>query len=100
MIDGKNLSYEEWAQLELAPDLELIGPAVRRLTEALAQAGAAEPVLENLRLAVTEALTNSVRHGRARTGQRDIQLRWSWAGEWLEIRVSEPGDFQPAAADG
>jgi serine phosphatase RsbU (regulator of sigma subunit)/anti-sigma regulatory factor (Ser/Thr protein kinase) len=91
------LLYEEWAQVALPPDLEVVSAAVDRLRQGLLGQGAPAPTVEGIRLAVTEALTNSIKHGRAANDGPVIRLRWHWSNEWLEIQVSEPGSFQPPA---
>lgn len=89
--------YEEWTQVAFSPDVALIPRAVAALRNALVGLGASDEIVESVRLGITEALTNAVRHGRPVAGQPDVRLRWSWPDEWLVIEVSEPGEFRPPA---
>lgn len=86
----------EWACLPVARDLARVGPAVQALIAWLRARGApADETLDEIGLAVTEALTNAVRHGDQ--GRPDIPVRLAWRRECdeLEIEVSEPGEFHP-----
>jgi len=42
-------------------------------------------------LAVSEIVTNALRHGRARPDRRDIELRLEPRGERLRVSVLDPG---------
>lgn len=97
MSGEKPLIYEEWTQVAFSPDVRLISQAVNTLRNALAGLGASAEDVESVRLAITEALTNAVRHGQPKPGQPDIRLRWTWPDEWLVVEVSEPGEFAPPA---
>jgi sigma-B regulation protein RsbU (phosphoserine phosphatase) len=88
-------AYQEWSEVALAAEVSLVSPAVDRLVLALRQGGAAADTTEDIRLAVTEALTNAVVHGGGDRSQPLIRLRWMWSGEWLTVEVSEPGRFVP-----
>jgi serine phosphatase RsbU (regulator of sigma subunit)/anti-sigma regulatory factor (Ser/Thr protein kinase) len=86
----------EWACVRLARDLKAVGPAVDALLNWLRRRGIpADAALDELELAVTEALTNSLRHGGG--GAQDFATRfaWCWRNGELEIEVSEPGRFEP-----
>jgi serine phosphatase RsbU (regulator of sigma subunit)/anti-sigma regulatory factor (Ser/Thr protein kinase) len=96
MTGGNRVSYEEWAQISFPPDIDLVAAAVGEFCNRLQARGAAPEMVAGIRLAVVEALTNSIKHGGAE-GEEDVRLRWSWRGEWLDIEVSEPGDFTPGA---
>jgi serine phosphatase RsbU (regulator of sigma subunit)/anti-sigma regulatory factor (Ser/Thr protein kinase) len=67
------------------------------LRNALTSQGAAADVVEAIRLGVTEALTNAVRHGKCPPGEPEIRLRWSWPDAWLTVDVVEPGFFEAPA---
>lgn len=95
MANVEQIIFEEWAQTELAPDLDLIAPAVDRLCRVLRERNAPRDGIEDIRYAVTEALANAVKHGHAVPHKRDVRMRWAWKDEWLEIQVSEPGSFTP-----
>ena len=87
----------EWACLRLGRDLPQTGPAVETLREWLRARGAsADAVLDEVCLAVAEALTNAIRHGDAHAPDFAVRLAWCWKGGELEIEVSEPGRFEPA----
>jgi serine/threonine-protein kinase RsbW len=86
----------EWTSVLLGLDLHEVGPAVDRLRAWLRLRGVREETtLDDIALAVTEALSNAIRHGGG--ADRDFTVRFAWrlqSGE-LEIEVSEPGDFTP-----
>lgn len=63
-------------------------PRARRALDALA-AELPGPVLENLRLLVSELVTNSVRHSRRRTGW--IAMRVESSMNRVRVEVSDPG---------
>lgn len=95
MTGREKLTFSEWAQISLVPDVELLAPAVAQLCATLAARGAGSEALDGVRLAVTEALANAIKHGAAAADDRAVRLRWMWQDEWLEIRISEPGHFMP-----
>jgi serine phosphatase RsbU (regulator of sigma subunit)/anti-sigma regulatory factor (Ser/Thr protein kinase) len=95
MAGRQKITYESWAQMALPPNFEYIAPAVARFCDALAAEGATSEALHGLRLAVTEALTNSIKHGGTTPDAGGVQLRWMWRDEWLDVLVSEPGHYLP-----
>lgn len=87
----------EWACTRLPRDLAAVEPALAQLrTWLLARGVEAGPALDGTLLAATEAVTNAVRHGQ---GPREavVRLAWAWREGELEVEVSEPGHFEPAA---
>ena len=88
----------EWACLRVARDLAQVGPAVEVFRDWLRARGVrSDETLAALELAVTEALTNSIRHGGPGAGDFTTRFAWSWRRGELEIEVSEPGNYVPAA---
>jgi serine phosphatase RsbU (regulator of sigma subunit)/anti-sigma regulatory factor (Ser/Thr protein kinase) len=88
----------EWACVRVAHDLSQVGPAVEILRDWLRARGAGtDETLAELELAVTEALTNSIRHGGGGAADFITRLAWSWRRGELEIEISEPGLYEPAA---
>lgn len=92
----------EWASLRIGRSLEEVAPAVGALREWLKARGVpADAGLEEVDLAVTEALTNAIRHGGGDAGGDEagfaVRLAWSWAADELQVEVSEPGRYEPAA---
>jgi serine phosphatase RsbU (regulator of sigma subunit)/anti-sigma regulatory factor (Ser/Thr protein kinase) len=87
----------EWACTQAPRDLAAVEPVVGQLRAWLLARGAESgSALDAALLAVTEALTNAVRHGQ---GPSDavVRLAWCWRDGDLEVEVSEPGHFVPAA---
>jgi serine phosphatase RsbU (regulator of sigma subunit)/anti-sigma regulatory factor (Ser/Thr protein kinase) len=96
MSGPENPGCEEWTQVVIPPAASHIAPAVDGFCRAVASLGAAAGLVAGLRLAVTEAVTNSVKH--AGLGPEDrIRLGWRWSGDWLTVEVAEPGHFVPPA---
>lgn len=94
---GSTPAPMEWACTQVPRDLAAVEPALGQLCAWLKARGV-EPgaALDQTTLAVTEALTNAVRHSG---GSRDavVRLAWCWRDGDLEVEVSEPGHFVPAA---
>ncbi len=93
---GSSPAPMEWACTQVPRDLAAVEPALGQLCAWLQARGVeAGPALDGAMLAVTEALTNAVRHGQ---GPRDavVRLAWAWRDGDLEVEVSEPGHFVPA----
>ncbi len=90
--EGGGASTADWLRLalELEPDFE----AASRAREALEQLDdhLEEQVLEDMRLLVTELVTNSVRHTRAETVVLRILVGRS--AVWTEVTDAGPG-FDP-----
>lgn len=97
MSGAENLGCDEWTQVAIPPALSRVAPAVDCFCRALAAQGAPDPVVSGLRLALTEAVTNSVKHARLDPDEDEIRLGWRWNGEWLVVEVTEPGYFVPPA---
>lgn len=88
----------EWACVSMERDLARVGPAVDGLRAWLRSRGAPEgEELDNIALATTEALTNAIRHGGQEEPGFQVRLAWCWRAPELEIEISEPGNFTPAA---
>ena len=80
--------------LEPVPDSV---PQARQTLDRLADA-VEEPLLENLRLLVSEVVTNSIRHGQ---GFHPIELRVSVRPLVVRVEVEDRGPgFEPRLADG
>jgi serine phosphatase RsbU (regulator of sigma subunit)/anti-sigma regulatory factor (Ser/Thr protein kinase) len=91
-------AVHEWTHVTIDANLDAIAPAVDAFRQQLAVRGAAPALIDGLRLALSEALTNAVKHGLAASGAHAVALQWSWADEWLVVEVSEPGRFAPGPA--
>jgi serine phosphatase RsbU (regulator of sigma subunit)/anti-sigma regulatory factor (Ser/Thr protein kinase) len=86
----------EWLCTTLPVDLAAVGPAAEKLRTWLGERGAAAgPPLDGVILAVTEALSNAIRHGCKPAGAQ-VRMACAWRAGELELEVSEPGDFAPA----
>lgn len=87
--------FRQWADLAVDSRLEAVGPAADGLVGWLRGHGVPDgPELDGVGLAVSEALSNAIRHGGANDCS-GIRLGWCWDGENLEVEVSEPGEFCP-----
>ncbi len=88
----------EWRRVKLPSDAESVARAVERVAGWSAARGASEDAVDALRLALAEALNNAVEHGGCGPeAAGGVELEWSWEGDWLDIVVSEPGEFMPDA---
>ena len=88
----------EWACLQVGRDLAEVGPATDALRAWLVARGATdETTLDEISLVVAEALTNAARHGGDGTEGFSVRFAWCLQGENLEIEISEPGTYSPAA---
>ncbi len=76
-------------------------PALRHAAVAFAaEHGAGEALAADVGLAVSEAVTNAVKHANAREGER-VTLAASAGNGWLEIRVIDRGTgFGTEPSDG
>lgn len=93
--DGRRFEMTDLA-LTLAPVPDSV-PAARHSLEGLA-ARLDERQLENLRLLVSEVVSNSVRHG---DGAGPIDLRITIERSGVRVEVEDPGPgFRPAPEDG
>lgn len=97
MTGSEKLGCEEWIQVVIPPAFERIAPAVECLCQSIRDLGAAPGTIAGIRLAVVEAVTNSVKHGRLTPGHDEVRLSWHWHDEWLVVEVTEPGEFVPPA---
>lgn len=95
MTGEEELIYEEWSQITLPPDVDFVAPALGRFHRAMAEKGALPGLADRMRLALTEALTNSVKHGTFTAAADVIRLRWRWQDDCLTVEISEPGRFAP-----
>lgn len=75
-------------RVELSPEPEAAAVA-RDAMEELAGV-VSEETLENVRLLVSELVTNAFRHGRLRPDQR-IELRATLTGGMVRVEVRDPG---------
>jgi serine phosphatase RsbU (regulator of sigma subunit)/anti-sigma regulatory factor (Ser/Thr protein kinase) len=86
----------EWQCRHLPAAAEVVGPAVEALATWLCERGVTPGTeLDALNLALSEALNNAILHGRPAAGP--VRLAWCWRDGELELEVSEPGIFTPAA---
>lgn len=90
MPEQPSVERREWTQIAIPSRVDAVPPAVDALQQHLAARGAANEALDAIRLAVTEAITNAVAHGQG----AHVRLDWSWHGDWLDVKVSEPGHFE------
>lgn len=98
-LPSSDPDWNEWTSATLPASLDQIGGIIDRMRSSLAARGVPEGELtDGLILAVTEAVTNAIRHGRhpGRPDER-IRLAWVWRNEEIELEVSEPGRFEPKA---
>ena len=80
----------EWIlELSFAPAPSAATDARAKVTERFGSRLAAR-VLEDVRLLVTELVTNALRHGSLRKGDR-VSLKASLADDMLRIEVRDPG---------
>lgn len=94
-IPGSGPLPIEWACLHLPADLALVESNLAEFRTWLLGRGAESgEAMDQVMLAVTEALTNSIRHGAVSKETR-VRLAWCWSGGDLEVEVSEPGFFAP-----
>jgi len=85
-----------WTRVTLPAGMEHVGPAVNSLRDWLRAHGSTDgEALEGVALAVSEALTNAIRHGGSSGADACVHLAWIWRGRDLELEVSEPGMFNP-----
>jgi len=97
MTGDDNLVCEAWTQVTIPPAFEWVAPAVDCLCRHLTLQGAGPAAVAGIQLAVVEAVTNSVRHGRPASDGDRIRLCWHWGEEWLIVEVTEAGEFVPPA---
>lgn len=85
----------EWSEGKLPADLAAVEPALKRLGDDLRARGLTAEIWQQVQLAAAEALNNAIEHGCAGRADATVSLRWSWSGHDLEIRVHDPGFFEP-----
>lgn len=92
-----------------APSLDLSAPATatviadfrHQASDFARSLGAAPEVVENVALAVSEAVTNVVKHGYERERPGTVTLAASMADGLLELRVADQGlGFREKESDG
>lgn len=97
MTGAEKLGCEAWTHVVIPPVVSRVAEAVDCFCRAVAAQGAAPSSMPGLRLAVTEAVTNSIKHANLAPDGDEIRLAWRWSGEWLVVEVTEPGEFSPSA---
>jgi serine/threonine-protein kinase RsbW len=77
---------------------EHVGAARRVVSAAARQAGADDPVLDAVRLAVSEAVSNAVVHGYRGTASGAFTVAVEWEPDELRVAVRDEGcGMQPRA---
>jgi serine/threonine-protein kinase RsbW len=77
---------------------EHVGPARRLVSAAARRAGAKDPVLDAVRLAVSEAVSNVVVHGYRDSPDGAFTVAVEWADDELSVTVRDEGcGMQPRA---
>lgn len=72
-----------------------------RASEFAAAEGAGQPVVEDVALAVSEAVTNAVKYAGAGEGDGVVELTGARRDGWLEVVVRDRGEeFGKGSADG
>jgi serine/threonine-protein kinase RsbW len=70
---------------------EHVGAARRVVSAAARRAGAEDPVLDAVRLAVSEAVSNVIVHGYRNSDSGAFTLAVEWEGDQLRITVRDEG---------
>jgi serine/threonine-protein kinase RsbW len=70
---------------------EHVGSARRVVSAAARQAGADDPVLDAVRLAVSEAVSNVIVHGYRETGSGAFTVAIERVGDYLRVSVRDAG---------
>lgn len=90
-------------------DLELTLPAEpasvpvlrHRAAEFAAEKGVDQPVVDDVALAVSEAVTNAVKYADAAEAEGVVELAGAQRGDWLEVTVRDRGEgFGKGSTDG
>ncbi|HEX4085834.1 MAG TPA: SpoIIE family protein phosphatase [Chthoniobacteraceae bacterium] len=89
---------EEYSGIEFAAEFGRVAAVVAKLLAFCLKQGIAPEVCSQIELATVEAVNNAIEHGCTGVGNARVRLRWSWAGEFLEVRVYDPGKFMPGTA--
>lgn len=79
--------------------IELLGPAIDRLMGVIAGLACAREHLDQVRLALTEALSNAIVHGNREDPSKRVEIWGGCAnGEHIFLSVTDEGDgFDPAS---
>jgi serine/threonine-protein kinase RsbW len=70
---------------------EHVGAARRVVSAAAKRAGAEDPVLDAVRLAVSEAVSNVIVHGYRNAASGAFTIAVEWAGDELTVTVRDEG---------
>jgi serine/threonine-protein kinase RsbW len=70
---------------------EYVGSARRVVSAAARRAGAEDPVLDAVRLAVSEAVSNVIVHGYRERGNGAFTVAVEWEGDELRVTVRDEG---------
>jgi serine/threonine-protein kinase RsbW len=70
---------------------EYVGSARRVVSAAARRAGAEDPVLDAVRLAVSEAVSNVIVHGYRERGNGAFTVAVEWEGDELRVTVRDDG---------
>jgi serine/threonine-protein kinase RsbW len=70
---------------------EHVGAARRVVSAAARRAGAEDPVLDAVRLAVSEAVSNVIVHGYRNSSSGAFTLAVEWEGDQLRVTVRDEG---------
>jgi serine/threonine-protein kinase RsbW len=70
---------------------EHVGSARRVVSAVARRAGAEDPVLDAVRLAVSEAVSNVILHGYRESGNGAFTISVAWSGDELHVTVSDNG---------
>jgi serine/threonine-protein kinase RsbW len=81
---------QEQVELQLPPDTQLVGLARLVVVASARRAGMDEERVEDLRIAVSEATTNSIRAHAAQQSDENVKLTFG---------INERGEFQVTIAD-
>ena len=85
----------EYSGIEFVAEFERIAAVVAKLLTYCLKQGISPDVCSQIELATVEAINNAIEHGCAGIEDARVRLRWNWTGEFLEVRVYDPGKFNP-----
>lgn len=89
------LTYRESAQCALPADLALVPEVAGKVRTYCLQRGLDPETWASLELALVEGLNNAIEHGCRGLREANIQVRWNWTDELLEIEILDPGQYRP-----
>jgi serine phosphatase RsbU (regulator of sigma subunit)/anti-sigma regulatory factor (Ser/Thr protein kinase) len=92
------VKYSEYAQCEIAPELESVRVVIEKLRAYCSAHGLAPTIWPAVELAVAEGINNAIEHGCAAHPEGRVRVRWSWEGDVLETVITDPSDFLPDPA--